>query len=99
MIDVLALQRAYVELYKALREYIWNFDTVCRIADLEVATYESCPNLEEIRNHLRTLRTSTFDVCREDEDLSKAFDDFEELVNSGTETFFKLYKVDEVVQI
>ena len=37
MIAAAIIQSAYNELYKELRNYIWDYDTVVKIAELEAA--------------------------------------------------------------
>lgn len=97
MINVADLQNVYVNLYKQLRKYIWNFSVVEDIADLEISVYQACPNMTNVGMCFRQVRTDVYEVEREDEDLKKALDKFQEVLDSGTETFFKLTNVREVV--
>ena len=49
MITQQDLARKYVKLYECVRQYIWPVETVQDLAELEVATYERFPEIEEIR--------------------------------------------------
>ena len=55
MIAAAILQSAYNDLYTKLRNYIWEYDTVVKIADLEVATYMAFPDIDNIRRAFSKL--------------------------------------------
>lgn len=98
MISNTELQNAYVELYKILRNYIWDYNTVVKIADLEIACFQTCPNLGEVKFQLSRLKLSCINTIHEDEDLLGAFDEFDELLNSSNTYYVKIDKVNEVIQ-
>lgn len=98
MINSAKIQRYYNRIYKEVRKYIWDFAAVEALADFEVAVYKTCPDLIEIQNKLDKFRLYTIEVEREDEDLVKAFNKFEELIKSDDTPFAKLYQITEVVQ-
>jgi hypothetical protein len=88
----------YVNLYKIIRNYIWDFKTVCQIADLELSCYESCPNIGNIKVRLQTLKQSMFNTIQDDDDLREAFEQFEELLEDSNNTYYcPLERVNEVV--
>ena len=84
MITATNLQSAYNALYKEVRRYIWDFETVSALADLEVETYQVFPDMEQLSKKFATFKryVDATDVLRDDEDVKKAFDEFEELINS-----------------
>ena len=108
MLSLQDLQRAYIKLYKKLREYIWDVSTVEDIAELEVAVYNRFPNIHAIRSHTNKLRSDIRDVINaersqrniyaDDYTLEDAINDFEELINSedSNEIYSPLVKVMEV---
>ena len=99
MINCADIQKKYIELYKCVRDYIWEFHVVEALADLEVACFMACPNVSEIKRCLLVFKSLVKDVALEDEDLSKALDSFEDLVSSEEPAYSKLNKVKEVVQV
>ena len=83
MITATNIQSAYNDLYKEVRRYIWDFDTVSALADLEVETYQTFPDIEQLIKKFDTFKryVNDTDVLREDEDVKEAFDAFEEIIN------------------
>lgn len=99
MITATNLQSAYNALYKEVRRYIWDFETVSALADLEVETYQVFPDMEQLSKKLATFKryVDATDVLRDDEDVKKAFDEFEELINDeGIELYANLKTFQEV---
>lgn len=97
MVSSAELQNAYNNLYIEVRKYFWSYQAVCALADLEIATYKACPDLDEIRHALNTFKIFTREVLPEDEDLEVAFDDFDELLDEDS-TYTILDRVNEVIQ-
>lgn len=97
MISNKDLQRGYINLYKQLRNYIWDFKTVVKIAALETATHQTCPDLEEIRREFRLLRQEVSEVANEDEEFNAELESFEDLIESSDTTYSKLKIVEEVI--
>ena len=98
MINIHDIQLAYNELYRCIREYIWDIKTVEKLAELEIAVYQTCPDIYEIRKQFSLLRIETREIEDEDEDLHAAYEDMSELILSSDETYVKLYKVDTEVE-
>ena len=89
------IRQAYQDLYVCMRNYIWAFSIVESLADLEVAAFQAVPNLEDVKYKLRVLRMQVNGVDKKDEDFCKAFDAFEELLNSGEQVCSRLNAVRE----
>ena len=97
MISQKSIKSEYNNLYSYFRNYIWGFPAVECLADLELAVYQACPNIPDVRLKLNRLRMMASEVCRYDEDLDKAFKSFSDVVDSENEAYYKLVKVNEVV--
>jgi len=97
MISSSALQNAYNTLYTEFRRYIWGFDAANALADLEIASYEACADINKVRTCLDKLNMYARDVIKNDEDLKKAFDSFYDLLKDEESTYVKLLKVNEEV--
>ena len=98
MINCTKIQHQYNRLYKELRKYIWDFEVVEAIADLEIECYKTCQDLNLIRNVFNVLKYYVQDVAYYDEDLAKSMDKFEELISSDDTPYAKLWQVTEVIQ-
>ena len=98
-ISNLELQQLYNDLYAELRKYIWPMGTVTAIADLEIATYQACPTLDDIRNALNTLQILVRDTSAEDELLKEAFETFQSSIEDVNTTYTVLNKVEEVIPV
>lgn len=98
MISNSELQLAYNDLYVQVRKYIWDFYTVNLLAELEVQTYTTCPDMNKLRSAFHEFKQSIFSTLKEDEDLRAAVDAFEELIDSDDATYAKLTKVNEVIE-
>lgn len=97
MISFADIQLCYNDLYKEARRYIWDFPAVEALADLEIASYETCPNIQDIRNKLAKFQQFALNIIRDDEEFKKAYDAFEEFINSDDTSYAKLNQVKEVV--
>lgn len=97
MISYAEIQNAYNKLYVEIRKYIWDFATVAALADVEIAIYQTCQNLPDIRVKLSRLKSQLMDVLYTDEALKKRLEYLEELVYDD-KVYVKLNMVNEVVQ-
>ncbi len=97
MISSALLQRAYDDLYIKVRKYFWSYEAVRALADLEVATYKACPDLNEIKHTLNNFKYYAYQVLLDDEDLAETFENFEELLDSSDTVYKNLEKVNEVI--
>ena len=98
MIAAAMIQQAYIDLYKQIRNYIWDYDTVVKLAELEVAAYMAFPNIDKVRYALDQLKielNSSY-VYAEDEDLQKAVDDFNDTLDGADQVFYGLEVPQEV---
>jgi len=98
MIGTGDIRNAYNYLYEQIRNYIWGFPVIEKLADVEVGCYSTCPDVLKIRSDFAQLNLLIRDVAKEDEELQKAVDNFSELINSSDEAYAKLLKVDEEVK-
>lgn len=98
MITSKQIQAAYVKMYAQLRNYIWGFDTVERLANLEIEVYNSFPDLSKIQSTFNSLFMDIRTAYDEDEELAKAVDAFKKVIESADGEFYlKLDKVQEAI--
>lgn len=98
MIAAAMIQQAYIDLYRQIRNYIWDYDTVVKLAELEVASYMAFPDIDKVRYALDQLKIelNSSDVYAEDEDLQKAVDDFNDTLDGADQVFYGLEVPQEV---
>lgn len=97
IIDMHDISYAYVKLYRELRNYIWPYETVEHIAELEIAVHNRFPNLQDVRTYFNLLRQDINRSNIDDEDLDKAVEQFESYIESDDNTVYAtLPKTEEV---
>ena len=98
MVNSADIQLAYNYLYECLRNYIWDFRTVQDIAQLEVATYQRIPDLNEVKRYLDRVSVATREIAMEDENLDTALKGFYDALLPSNKSYAKIYMVTEVIQ-
>lgn len=95
------LQSAYNTLYVNLRNYIWDFNIVEAIADLEVSVYRAFPDINDVKQCIDNLKSMIIscDILSDDEKLKSAFDDFYELLNDADSIYLNLQTFKKVVVV
>lgn len=99
LVDIAELRRRYIALYTEVRRYIWPFDVVNDLVDIELECYQAFPDQEKLKyvfNKLRRYIESDIDLT-EDKDLDSALRSFEELVNDNNLYYNNLRAVREVL--
>lgn len=94
------LKCAYNDMYSVFSDYIWNFDVVAALVDLEMEVYKLFPDLEQLHNKLDVFRRSIRDsVARSDEaeELTDAIDTFDDAVREVEDVYVKIESPKEVL--
>ena len=93
------LKIAYTRMYSVLSDYIWDFDIVAAVVEVEVETYRLFPDLELLRNNIRTLRMLVRQVVdrKDDNRILSAIDTFSKAVNDVEEVYVKIDYPKEVL--
>ena len=98
MLNSSDIKLAYNELYKVMRNYIWDYNTVVDLANLEVESYTTFPDVDNLKRLYNILFQDILSMYHEDEELRDAFDEYSEtLDNSIDGVYTKLSKVNEVI--
>lgn len=74
------LKKGYINLYKQMMKYIWSYDTIELLAELEVAVCNVFPIMTDVRTKFQRLENSIRTQIKEDDEMKKACDDFRELM-------------------
>lgn len=96
MISQNEIQSLYMNLYEQVRKYLWPFNIVVHIADLEIECYKAFPELLTLRDRLKVLEYDMASVSREDEELTQAFEDFSKALEDVESVYNKLNSFHEV---
>ena len=93
------LKITYTRMYSVLSDYIWDFDIVAALVEVEVETYRLFPDLELLRNNIRTLRMLVRQVVnrKDDNRILSAIDTFSKAVNDVEEVYVKIDYPKEVL--
>lgn len=95
MISLQDLKRKYVEFYSEIKNYIWPFDTVKDLADLEIAIFDRFPDMHEVRKLFQKFRSDIFQKIKEYEELEEAVNKFQEFIDDEDEVYSQLTSVTE----
>ena len=99
LINIEDLRRLYIDLYVQVRKYIWPFDTVAHLVDVEMECYSAFPDMLKLRTAFGKLRSDVEAAVEmsEDKELKDAIDAFQKLIDSDEEFFNLLEAVKEVL--
>lgn len=84
MTSSVIIQNKYISLYKLLRNYLWNFQTVEDIAELEMECFRALPDVDRIKTKLNAVSNAAIYVTRDDDKLKECLDSFYELLNDSS---------------
>ena len=90
------LRNAYESFYVSMRNYLWPYDVLVELSNVEVDIYKAFINMSELEMHFAKLQTSIKDACKEDEELRKATKRLANLIDSrDVEIYHKVFRVSE----
>ena len=104
MITSSDIQVKYEKLYTFLMDFLWEFQTVQALANLEIAIFRRFPDKDEMLKYLKQLDRSisyTYnDLAEEDKaEFKDAYENLETAINDfdGETAGCELYSVEEVI--
>lgn len=83
MVSNIDIQKKYVNLYKQLRKYLWDYKFISSFVDFEDALLHRFPDMKSVRRYLNDLYLMSSYCRRSDEDLDTAFKEFKDLVDNN----------------
>ena len=86
------VQNEYNHLYPEVRRFIWPFDTVEALVELEEAVYRAIPDIQEIRRAFSRFNSLVIQTARDDDTdyFEKALQRFQDLIENDDQIFCKL---------
>lgn len=84
MTSSVIIQNQYISLYKLLRNYLWNFQTVEDIAELEMECFRALPDVDRIKMKLNAVSNAAIYVIRDDDKLKECLDSFYKLLEDSS---------------
>lgn len=103
MISSYDIINAYNDLYRCFRKYIWSFDTIYKLAELEAACYTAIQDINLVRRLLDDLyqyyRDSEIFNTEDSDEFESAFSSFKTIVESSDDIYFKITRVNEVIDV
>lgn len=104
MITSADIQVKYEQLYEFLMDFLWEFQVVQSLANLEIAIFKRFPDKDEMLKYLRELNRSisyTYNDLADDDktEFKEAYEDLEEAIEGfdGETAGCELYSVEEVI--
>ena len=91
------IQNAYVNLYTQIRKYIWPFDVIDILVDLEIESFKSFPDVMKLRELLDRLYREIQSTLSDDKDFETAYSSFKELIDDDNTMYKLLEQVREVI--
>lgn len=76
MVSSVDIKRQYVNLYRQLREFLWDFPFVCKLVDLEDESLRRFPDMRKVRSISQELYNMSKSARQESKELQQAFSDF-----------------------
>lgn len=83
MISNIDVKNRYIELYKQIRRYFWDYEFVKNLVDLEDEVLVRFPDMKKVRNLLNTLYMKCKDTANSDECLGRAFSSMRDVVENN----------------
>ena len=93
MLNSMDLRLAYNEFYASMRNYIWDFQVVCNLADIETAVYMAFPDMGDIYVKLRQIYPMISETMKDDKELEDSYNDFLELSSTTDELYNKIMDI------
>ena len=93
MIESSEFYNAYEKFYKSFRNYVWDFDTVTKLAELEIELFCAFPDKEACANKLELLISDIKRCNVDDEDLKKSYEALLDLLNSDDTVYTYIEQV------
>ena len=92
MITSKQIQNSYNDLYECIHEYIWPFEFVNDLANLEISVYNTFPNVKEVRSNFDKVASSCqkYQNVKDDKDLNKSLSSMKDLIYSDDTIYAKL---------
>ena len=94
------LRIEYERFYDLMRNYLWDYDTLTTLADVEDSIFIAFISPEVLSNNLNSLGRAIREVMKDDEELSKSYDALIKLTddasNPDAKMWLRLPSVNEV---
>ena len=90
-------RNAYEKFYNEFRKYLWPYEVLEVLADIEVNIYSSFIDMDKLRIDFAKLRKSMKDVINDDEFLAKFTNKIQKLLDDkDAGSYLRLPRVNEV---
>ena len=93
-------RNTYEKFYSEIRKYLWPYDALKVLGDIEVDIFTSFIDMPKLSNDLTKLSSFIKETMKEDEDLNKQYYELVDMVAKAQEpdtmTYSRLGKVNEI---
>ena len=98
MVSTTEYRLLYNDLYEQMRKYIWDIDVVYALAEVEIESYKTFPDINELRNKVDDLKYLISGYDLDDDDLMKALDAYEDYYDEQDKLFYEITRFEGVIQ-
>lgn len=97
MISSQDFRNKYEPFYDAMRLYLWPYDVLEVLANVEVEIYTDFIDRDKLLSDFNKLKNMIRETLNEDENLQKACTDLEEVINDETsDSYYLINRVNEI---
>lgn len=90
-------QNQYEKFYVQMRMYLWPYEVLKNLADVETDIYSAFIDIDKLKQHFDKLRSGVKEICKEDDNFRIEFNNLSELVDTKEPKFYaRLFEVGEV---
>ena len=82
-----------------MRNYIWDFEVIENLANLEIDCYQALPDISKVKIDLDKLKSTIREIFNKDENLKSAFDNLFDYIDSDNDVYTKIDRVKEVINV
>lgn len=97
MVSAKEIQNCYVNMYKQIRNYVWDFNTIDLLANLEAEIYSAFPDTSKLKSCFMRFKQCISDALKDDEELAQSVKHLEDSIDQASSIYCKLERVQEVV--
>lgn len=96
MTDIKELQNGYESLYECMMQYVWDYNTVSHLVDLQLSIFKAFPDVLEIKSNFSKLFRDITPEFEQDKDLEEAANSFQSLIDETEDTFTDIMILEEI---
>lgn len=97
MISSTIFMNAYEKFYSEMRNYLWDVQTLEKLADVQIETYKAFIDVDKLEHELSILYNRISSAIEDDEYLKEAYENLKSCIEDSKDStaYYNLYKLEE----